>query len=147
MAAYHGSKAVLKVDDSAGTLRDISLYVDSVDFPQSVDMAETTGEGGTTAKTFIPGVREAKISVKGTYDTTATTGSETVLGGLANAGGQLAAGGSVSIEYNPAGTASGTTKYTCEAYMTSYQTGSPNSGKVSFSADFQVTGAVTRATN
>lgn len=147
MASFHGSKGVFKVDDSGGTLRDISAYVDSVDFPQNVDMAETTGEGGTTAKTFIPGVREGKISVKGTWDNTASVGSETVLGALANAGGQLAAGGSVSFEYNPAGTATGTTKYTGECYMTSYQQSSPVNGRVGFSADFQVTGAITRATN
>lgn len=147
MANFHGSKGVFKIDDAAGTLRDISIYVDDLQLSRKFDTPETTGEGGTTAKTFIVGLQEADITIKGTWDNTATTGSETVLGSDANAGGQLTAGGTLSFEVDPAGTAVGTIKYTGECWMTQYDQSAPINNRVSFSAQFKVSGAVTRATN
>lgn len=149
MAKWHGSKSKFKCDDAGGTLRDISAHIDDISFSRKFDTPEVTGEGqsSTPTKEYIPGLHDADVSIKGSYDNAANTGSGTVLAGLANAGGQLTAGGSVSIEYHPAGTDSGNPKRTAEAYLTSYDESSPVNGRVSFSAALKVTGAVTNGTN
>lgn len=149
MAKFHGTKAVFKIDDSGGTLRDISPHVDDVTFSQKLDTVDVTGEGQSSApvKSVIVGFTDATISLKGSWDNTANTGSETVLGGVANNGGQLAAGGTLSWEYNPAGTGTGTIKYSGEGYLTQYDQSSPVGGRVGFSATIAITGAITRTTN
>jgi hypothetical protein len=47
MAFSHGKNTVFKIDDSIGTLRDISTYLEDVDFPQPVETSETTTFGNT----------------------------------------------------------------------------------------------------
>lgn len=149
MSKFHASKGVFKIDDAGGTLRDISIHVDDLQLSRKFAETDVTGEGQSApaVKSFIIGLGEADISVKGSWDNTATTGSETVLGGLSNAGGELTAGGSLSFEVDPAGTAVGTIKYTGECFMTSYNQSAPVNGRVSFDATFKVSGAITRATN
>jgi hypothetical protein len=51
---------------------------------------------------------------------------------------------SVSFEYGPEGSTATYTKYTGEAFLTSYETSAGVGDIVSFSAEFQITGAVTR---
>ena len=79
----------------------------------------------------------ATISISGLWDATL----DGVLGGIM---GQSA---TVSFEYSPEGTASGKIKYTGEAIATSYNQASPVGDVVTFSADLQVSGAVTRGTH
>ena len=138
-AAVAGKGAVWKIDDSAGTLRDISGDVSSVDFPEEVGTAETTGLGAS-ARSFIPTLKGATASVQGFFNSAATTGSDTVLSGLVG----LAT--SSTFEFGPEGSATGKIRYTGESYVTRYQKSAPVDGVVSFSLDLQVTGAVTRNT-
>jgi hypothetical protein len=42
MAFVHGKTAVFKIDNSGGSLQDISAYCDNVDFPLTSDTAEVT---------------------------------------------------------------------------------------------------------
>lgn len=132
MAFIHGKSASFKVDNSSGTLTDISSYCDEIGFPRAIDTAETT-TFGNSAKTYIVGLTDATISVSGKFDSTA----DAVLAGIV---GQAA---SVSFEYKP-NSSSGPT-YTGECYLTSYEVSSPVGDVVTFSAEFQVTGAITRA--
>ena len=63
--------------------------------------------------------------------------------------GRLAGGAGVetlSFEYGPEGSASGRIKYTGECIMTSYEVSAAVGDAVQASADFQVTGAITRGT-
>lgn len=137
MAFKHGKNASFKVDNSGGTLTDISTYLNEVSLPRSIETGETTSfqtTGG--AKTYVVGLNDSTVSISGTWDATLD----------AHLAGILGQDASVSFEYGPEGTATGAVKYTGEGLMTSYETSSPVADVVTFSAEFQVTGTVTRGT-
>ena len=136
MAFVHGSDSVFKIDNSGGSLTDISTYVNNVDFPETADVAETSTLGASN-KTYIVGLKDATISLGGLFDATV----DAILGAVV---GQSA---TLSFEYSPEGTASGKVKYTGECILTSYTLSSPVGDVVGFSADLQVSGAVTRGTH
>jgi hypothetical protein len=131
----HGKSAVFKIDDSGGTLRDISDVCNSVSFPRDAEVLETTSFGSND-RTYIVGFKNATISVEGSFDAT-------VDGYLSGILGQDA---TVSFEYGPEGSTSPRTKYTGEAILTSYENSAGVGDVVNFSAEFQITGAVTRGT-
>lgn len=131
----HGKSTVFKVDNSGGTLTDISNSLTDVSFPQSVDTAETSAFG-SSAKTYVVGLTDATISVSGMFDATVD----------AHLSGILAQAATVSFEYGPEGSTSGFVKYTGESILTSYEKSGAIGDMVSFSAEFQVSGAVTRGT-
>lgn len=135
MAFVHGKSAVFKLDDSGGTLRDLSAYLDEVSMPRSIETAETT-TFGSSAKTYITGLTDATISLSGKFDATAD-------GYLAGVVGQAA---SLSWEYGPAGSTGGNVKYTGEAIVTSYEVGATVGDAVTATVELQVTGAITRTT-
>lgn len=135
MPFVHGKSTDFRIDNSGGTLTDISAYCDSVDFPQTVETAETT-TFGDSSKDYIVGLKDSTISIGGKWDS--------VLDGvLAPILGQAA---TVSFQYGPAGTTLTNVKYTGECFCTSYQVTGAVGDVVTFSAEFQVTGAVTRGT-
>jgi len=136
MAFTHGKDSVFKLDNSSGTLTDISTYVNNVDFPETADVSETTTLGADN-KTYIAGLKDATISLSGLWDATADAIFGAVVGQSAT----------LSYEYSPEGTASGKVKYTGEAILTSYAISSPVGDAVGYSADLQVSGAVTRGTH
>jgi len=136
MAFVHGKDSVFKIDNDGGTLTDISAYVNSVDFPQTVDVAETTVLGKDN-KTYIVGLKDATLSIAGLWDSTLDGILGVVLGQSAT----------LSFEYSPEGTTAGNVKYTGECILTSYSKNSPVGDVVSYSADFQVSDAVTRGTH
>tara|TARA_R100001126_G_scaffold98053_1_gene71910 strand:- start:633 stop:1043 length:411 start_codon:yes stop_codon:yes gene_type:complete len=136
MAFVHGSDSSFKLDNASGSLTDISTYVNNVDFPETADVAETSTLGASN-KTYIVGLKDATISLGGLFDATV----DAILGAVV---GQSA---TLSFEYSPEGTASGKVKYTGECILTSYTLSSPVGDVVGFSADLQVSGAVTRGTH
>ena len=136
MAFTHGKDSVFKLDNASGSLTDISTYVNNVDFPESADVSETTTLGADN-KTYIAGLKDATISLAGLWDATADAIFGAVVGQSAT----------LSYEYSPEGTASGKIKYSGEAILTSYAISSPVGDAVGYSADLQVSGAVTRGTN
>ena len=136
MAFTHGKDSVFKLDNASGTLTDISTYVNNVDFPETADVSETTTLGADN-KTYIAGLKDATISLSGLWDATADAIFGQVVGQSAT----------LSYEYSPEGTASGKVKYTGEAILTSYAISSPVGDAVGYSADLQVSGAVTRGTH
>ena len=136
MAFTHGKDSVFKLDNSGGSLTDISTYVNNVDFPETADVSETTTLGADN-KTYIAGLKDATISLSGLWDATADAIFGAVVGQSAT----------LSYEYSPEGTATGKIKYTGEAILTSYAISSPVGDAVGYSADLQVSGAVTRSTH
>ena len=137
MAFVHGKSATFKLDDSGGTLRDLSTYVNDIGFPRSIETAETTTfQASGSAKTYITGLTDSTLSVSGLFDSTAD-------GYLAGVLGQAA---TLTFEYGPAGSTVGNIKYTGECIMTGYEVSASVGDSVQASADFQVTGAVTRTT-
>lgn len=137
MAFVHGKSAVFKLDDSGGTLRDLSSYLNDVSMPRDIETAETTTFGVSgSAKTYITGLTDATISISGLFDATADGYLAGVVGNTAT----------LSFEYGPAGSAGGSVKYSGECIMTSYEVSASVGDAVQASADFQVTGQITRGT-
>lgn len=133
MPFVHGKTADFRIDNSGGSLTDISAYCDNVDFPLTADTAEVT-TFGDSSKEYIAGLKDATISISGSWDATA----DGVLAPIVGVAG--------SFQYGPAGTTGGNIKFTGECICTGYTVTAPVGDKVSFSAEFQVTGAVTRGT-
>ena len=130
----YGAKALVTVNAV-----DLSAYSDDAGLDIGVDTAEVTTFGATW-KAFIEGLASSKFSIKGNFDPTVTVGPAVVLTGLIG-------GGPKNVVFNPAGTATGELKRTVSAILTAYTEGAPVGGKVSFTAAFQGTGAVTFGTN
>jgi len=58
----HGKSTVFKVDNSGGTLTDISNTLTDVGFPQTVDTAETS-TFGSSAKSYVVGLTDSSLSI------------------------------------------------------------------------------------
>lgn len=149
MANVMGKDSVIKIDNAAGSLTDMTTYVTNVDgLPGDVETDDTTTMGHQ-ARTSIPGLKAAsKVSVGFVWDD--GTGASTVDGAMAamyTAGGQLTGLGSISCEWSPGGTAAGKRKYSCEMWLKSYAITSTVGSKVTAKAEFEVTGGVTVGTN
>ena len=129
----HGKSTVFKVDNNAGSLTDISNTLTDVSFPQSVDTAETSAFG-SSAKSYVVGLTDATLSVSGNFDATVDAHLAAIVGKA----------DSVSFEYGPEGSTAGFVKYTGEALLTSYEKSGAIGDVVTYSAEFQVTGAITR---
>lgn len=137
MAFVHGKSADFRLDNSGGTLTDISTYCDNVSFPRSIETAETTTfQAASSAKTYIVGLTDSTVSVSGKWDATLDAHIAAVVGQSST----------LSFQYGPAGTTAGNIKYTGECLITSYEVSAAVADAVTFSLELQVTGAVTRAT-
>ena len=136
MAFVHGKSSVFKLDNASGSSTDISAFVNNVDFPETADVAETSVLGASN-KTYLVGLKDATIGLTGFFDATADAIFGAVIGQSAT----------LSFEYSPEGTASGKIKYTGECILTNYALSSPVGDVVAYSADLQVSGAVTRGTH
>lgn len=131
----HGKNSVFKIDDVGGTLRTISDTLNSVSFPREAETLETTSFG-SSSRSYVVGFQNATISIEGSYDAT-------VDGYLA---GVVGAEASLSFEYGPEGSTAGYTKFTGECFLTSYEVSGGVGDIVAYTAEFQVTGAITRGT-
>ena len=128
----HGKEAVIKVADSGAVLRDLSSVLNTATLSREVETAETSALGSDD-KSYIPGLRDATISVEGMADTTTSGYLEGVLGG------------STTFEFYPAGEDPGNVKYSGACILTSFETAAELGGAVTVSGEFQVSGAITRA--
>ena len=128
-----GKAAVFSIDDTGGTVRVISNVLNSIDFPESTDTAETTAFGASS-RSYVVSLESATISISGMYDAT--------VDGYLKGGAEPA---SRSFIYQP-GATTGDAIYAGECILTNYSMSSPVGDINTFSADFQVTGTVTRTT-
>lgn len=135
----HGKLTVFKITDAAGTLRDISNTLRTVNFPNDADTAETSAFG-TFDKTFVVGLVGHSISVDGMFDAT--------VDGYLNGILALDIGGTYTgvFQYGPEGATSGRVRYTGVSLLTSYGRTSGIGDMAGVSANFQITGATTRDT-
>jgi len=137
MAFVHGKSAFFSLDDSGGTVRDLSSFLNDVSMPRDIETAETTTFGvAGSAKTYIVGLTDATISISGLFDATSDGYLAGVVGGTS----------SLSFVYGPSGSTAGLTKYSGECFLTSYEVSSSVGDAVQASASLQVTGAITRGT-
>ncbi len=129
----HGKSTDFELDDTSGTSRSLANTLTSVDFPETIDTAETTAFGATS-RSYIVGLRSATISISGLWDATIDgyiIGTEPA---------------SRSFIFGPAGSTGGNVKYTGECILTNYSISNPVGDVVTYSIDLQVTGNVTRGT-
>ena len=129
----HGKSTHFEIDDTGGTSRDVSDTLTGVDFPEPIDTAETTAFA-PPSKSYIVGLRDPTRSVSGIW---AATGHGYFIG---------TEPASRTFIYGPAGDTGGNVKYTGEAILTSFSISNPVGDVVTYSADFQGTGDVTRTT-
>lgn len=137
MAFSHGKNTYFGLGDATDeTVADnISSYLNEVSFPETVETADTANFG-SSAHTYVIGLTDATISLSGMWDPTVDSRFTGLLGNET----------AVAFEYGPAGGTTGKTKYSGNAYITSYEVSGGIGDMVSFSAELQVTGAVTRGT-
>lgn len=141
MAFVHGKKASFSIDNAAGTPVDISAYCDNVQMPRQIETADTTGFGVSgSAKTYVVGLVDGTISISGSFDANGASSVDAVLSGV------LGQDASLTFLYKVSNAAVSATNpsWGGECFMTSYEVSSPVADKVSFSAEFQITGVVTR---
>lgn len=139
----HGKAQKFQLDNSAGTLTDLSSYINNVSFPRSVDTGETTAFGNS-AKTYIPGLQDATISVEGMFDSTVDAHIVALIAALDS--GSLA---TASYEYkaNNAATSATNPAFQGESIVTSYEVSAAVGDVVTFKLELQCSGAITRATS
>ena len=135
--AVHGKSAGFSITDTGGTPRLLNCWLTSVSFPKTADTVEVSNFC-SSAKEYVAGLRDATISIEGIWATT----PDKYLSGIL--------GTSAAFVYYPGttdATASGKyAKYTGVAFETSYEVPTAIDAAATFTAEFQVTGTVTRST-
>ena len=125
----HGKGTHFELDDANGDLVDLSDALLSVEHTETVDVAETSAFG-SSAKTYVPGMLDGKLSAKGMFDATmdaqlaAVFGQETLL----------------AFVYGPEGSTQGQVKYVGECILTSYKKAGTTGAMVSADLEFQISG-------
>ena len=130
----HGKNAAFKIADSIPTTRDISDICKTADLKRDIATAETSAMGNS-AKTYIPGLQDATVSIDGYADTTTIGYLNSVYGAI------------TTFEFGPEGdvASSGTPKYTGSCIITSLETSADVSSAVTVKGSIQVTGPITVA--
>lgn len=141
MPFIHGKKSVFKIDNSAGSLTDISAFCEEVSLSRSIETAEVT-TFGDDSKEYITGLSDATVSLSGKFDAGNASAIDPILSGI------LGAASTVSWAYrvNSASTSSTNPEYQGEGILTSYEVSAPVGDAVTFSAEIQCSGNITRAT-
>ena len=125
MAFVHGSNAALTLDGQT-----LTGYVDNVSLNKDTDLAEVTAFGNND-KEFIAGLLSGGLQISGHYDAT----QDGYLYGMFDSA-------EVAIVFSADG---GTTSYSGNGFLSTYQIGAPVGDKVSWSATVVVNGTLTRA--
>lgn len=133
MAFSTGRTVDVQLDNSGGSLIDLSTYSEGVNLEQEGEAVEVT-KSGDTARTYLVGLKNNTFSVSWIVDPTLSAH----MNGIINVKG--------SFQVGPSGDESGKDKYTGEAICLNYRQTSTVGGAVKATSDFQVDGAVTRTT-
>lgn len=132
-----GKDSYFGVEDSAGTtMRNLTPYLNSIDFNQENDTHDDTTMGAE-GHTFRAGLTNGSITISGVWDKTAVTGANTVLQSL------VGLETTVGFEYGPEGNTAGMVKKSGECVLSSYAESAPVADLVTFTASFQISGSVT----
>jgi hypothetical protein len=136
MATTHGKGAAFWLDNAAGSLVNLSAFCDTVDVSQSVDNAEDTtySTAAHPAKGYLPGLKDATISIGGPWSGTLDRHMDAMLGRTG------------TYEAGPDGSAPGDVRYTAEGILTEYSGAIPVGDKITWTATIQSTGTLTRNT-
>ena len=135
MAFVAGKDAVFKLDNSGGSLVDLSTYITDVSHSLDTATAETTSLG-KAATPLLATIGSASRSVAGLFDATL----------LAHLGAGRGASRSLSYEFYPAGTTSGLPKVSGECVLTNMSPSASVGGVEGLSFSLECTGAQTIGT-
>ena len=129
----HGKGANLKIANASGSLVNLSSGIDEMSIDRALDTAEVSSFGDND-KSFIAGLRGATISFSGMFASTHAEILDGIFGHTTNPG----------FEFSPDGsTASGRHLLTGTGLLTSLNYGAKVDDRVTVSAEFLVSGAVT----
>lgn len=118
----------------------LSAYIDSSEFSQDIDTAETTTYStSSNAKTYIVTLQGATLSFSGHWDPTTSTGPAALINTI------ISAGTAVTVVDYPGGTATGQRSNTFSGIITNYTESSDVGDDVKFSCEVLMTGALTVA--
>ena len=135
MAFSHGKNAVVKLDNGAGTLTDITAYLSKAALERMRDTAETT-VFGLSSKTYIAGLLDGTFSGEGKFDPTL----DDLLGD------DIEGTATKTLQYDPQGSTTGLPRYSVECLITKYSFDMDIGDAGACSFDLQFTGNVTRST-
>lgn len=131
MATAHGKLTKVTV-----ATKDISPYTKNSQLERAASTHNTTGYAPTgDAEIYAGGLKNAKFTMSGVYDNTVSVGPRLVLNGLE--------GTSFAIVRNVEGLGTGKPNDAFNAILEKYVESNPHDDMVTWSADFQVTGAIT----
>ena len=145
MAGKKGRIAHLELDNSSGTLVDLSRKGNkiSLQFPQEIlDATTFQPPGGSKEKT--PGVSDFKFNVEGNADSFVAAQILAIRGLSEPSGGTEGEG--FDFVVGPEGSASGKRKFTGKCFVSSYSEEVDVNGINKFSAEFEGHGAPTVGT-
>ena len=124
-----------RVDNSGGTLTDISTYLTSAQLSRSAPEIDVT-TFQDTARSYIPDFDGAELSIEGNAHATVMAQLHAILGQSAT----------VSFQYGPEGSATGKRKMTGEATLLDIQDSGQIGQANQFTARFRVVGGITFGT-
>jgi hypothetical protein len=131
---FHGKDAEVYINDSGDAERNLTGYATSVGIPVEVETAEVSTLGDDD-KVYVTGLRDRTVSLEGKWDATVDGYLSGLLGGTPRV-----------WKVFPAGSAAGRPYYSGSAILTSYEVTSEIGDAISWTAEFQNSGAVTRGT-
>lgn len=132
MAFVHGKNSVVSVNAV-----DLSAYTNSCDFNTSADTSDTT-TFGKSAHTFVPGLTNGTITLKGIYDSGASGPGKTLR--------PLIGAAATTFLWKPEGTGTGKPQRSVSAICTAYNESSPVADVITWQGDFQMTDTISDTT-
>lgn len=137
----HGKKQGFHLRQASSTLAtNFGKWLNSVEWPRTADTAEvTTFNTSNGSKTYVTGLNDATVTIEGVWSTTPD--------GILNA--LIGASSPTQLWNQTPSTVAASQPFvqnTANAILTSYTAPSAVGDAVTFSADFQITGTVTRTT-
>ena len=135
MAFVAGKNSVFKLDNSGGSITDLSAYITDVSVDFGDDAADVTAYGNSS-KDYILTLADGSLGVTALFDATL----------LAHLGAVRGSSSTLSYEFYPAGTTGGLPKINGECILTSMSPGSSVGGTATLNFNLQCTGDQTIGT-
>lgn len=138
MAFSPGSIAVVQIDSTAaGSLANISAYVSSFHYEQDRDISDLKVLGGNPVSRLVGSVA-TQGTIEGYFDPTVDEIFETAMNESTPV--------TRTLQFDPAGSATGARRFTGEAYISHYEVDTPGDDTSAWRADFVINGAWTQTT-
>lgn len=138
MAKYSSPDLDVQVDNSGGTLVNLTAYVKTIGgFAPESETADTTTFGDSWREHQAHLKSGGELTLEGDYDDTATSGPDAILNAI---------GDTRTVQIGWGGSGTGKPKTSFEAIVKKYERGANIGGLQTFTCTLLVTGAVTEGT-